>query len=359
MSLLEAASSIAPRAPRRRLPLLLLLAIVALPLLAGCSRQSRSSADAQASGAVIARVNGFEVREGHLAMAEEELGGDAELSQLPPQVKREHLLNYVIQVVLLAQAAEARKLQDTDDFRQRLAFTRSKLLMIQMLQANAKEAASDEALRRVYDEQVRPLGGTEEVRARHILFAADPKDEKSLAAAEAKARATLERIKAGEDFAALATELTDDPAGKKDGGDLGYFTKQQMVPEFANVAFQMFKGQVSNPVRTQFGYHIIKLEDRRTRPLPEFDTVRDRIAVVVMRQAQAALFKQLVEKAKIERLDKGPPSETASPPVAPPAEAAPPQEGASPPQGTPPPPPAPPVETTPQLEGGPVIKKKQ
>jgi peptidyl-prolyl cis-trans isomerase C len=89
-----------------------------------------------------------------------------------------------------------------------------------------------------------------------------------------------------------------------------------MVPEFANVAFQMFPGQVSNPVRTQFGYHIIKLEDRRNRPVPEYEKVRDQIEAFVVRRAQTELIAQLRDKAKIERLDKkGAPATGTSPPV--------------------------------------------
>ncbi len=247
-------------------------------------------------------MNGADIRESHLAMAEDDLG--AELQQLPPDVRRDHLISYVADVILAAQAAEALSLQNNDEFKQREAFLRRKLLMGVMLQKHARDSTSDEALRKVYDEQIRPMGATEEVRARHILFRADPKDAKALAEAEERARAALERIKKGEEFAALASELTEDPSGKENGGDLDYFTKEQMVPEFANIAFQMSPGQVSNPIRTQFGWHIIKLEDRRNRPVPEFDKVRPQIETFVVRRAQGELISQLREKAKIEHLGK-------------------------------------------------------
>ena len=115
----------------------------------------------------------------------------------------------------------------------------------------------------------------QEVRARHLFFrVADPNDQDADKEAEAKARATLARIKAGEDFTPLAKELTDDPRGKQDGGDLGYFTEDQMVPEFSEVAFNLDKGQVSDPVKTAFGWHIIKIEDKRKRH-EEWQPVRD------------------------------------------------------------------------------------
>jgi peptidyl-prolyl cis-trans isomerase C len=277
------------------------LALLMLPIAAGCSQQSSSSAGS-ASDPVIARVNGFDIRESQIAMAEDDLGVD--LQQLAPDVRREHLISYVADIVLAAQAAEARNLQNSDDFKQRESFLRNKLLMGLMLQDHARATTSDEALRKVYDEQVKPMGAAEEIRARHILFRADPKDEKAQAEAQARAQAALERLKKGEDFATVASELTEDPSGKENGGDLDYFTKDQMVPEFANVAFQMFPGQTSNPIRTQFGWHIIKLEDRRNRPVPEFDKVRAQIETFLVQRAQTELIAQLREKAKIERLDK-------------------------------------------------------
>jgi peptidyl-prolyl cis-trans isomerase C len=293
---------VASRRMRAPFALFAALALLALPAVSGCSQESSSSSSASsASDAIVARVNGVAIRESDLAMAEDDLGAD--LQQVSPDIKREHLITYVADIMLVARAAEERKLQDSAEFRQRQAFLRSKLLMGALLQQHAKAAITDEALRQVYDQQVKPMGATEEVRARHILFRADPKDAKALAEAEAKARAALERIKKGEDFAKLASELTEDPSGKQNGGDLGYFPKDQMVPEFANVAFQMYPGQVSNPVKSPFGWHIIKLEDRRKRPVPEFEQVRDQIVAFVVRRAQSELVAQLREKAKIERLD--------------------------------------------------------
>jgi peptidyl-prolyl cis-trans isomerase C len=285
------------------------LALLMLPIVTACGQQqpssSSSSGGASASDTVVARVDGLDIRESQLAMAEDDLGVD--LQQLPPETRREHLIDYVANVLLAARAAEARNLQNSNEFKQRESFMRSKHLMGALLQDHARTATSDEALRKVYDEQVKPMGATEEVRARHILFRADPKDEKAQAEAQARAQAAMERIKKGEDFATVAGELTEDPSGKENGGDLDYFTKEQMVPEFANIAFQMHPGQVSNPVRTQFGWHIIKLEDRRNRPVPEFEKVRNQIETFLARRAQTELVTQLREKAKIERLEKSAP----------------------------------------------------
>jgi peptidyl-prolyl cis-trans isomerase C len=136
------------------------------------------------------------------------------------------------------------------------------------------------------------MSGQDEVHARHILV--ESEDE---------AKAIVDLLKAGGDFAALAKERSKDP-GAAEGGDLGYFTKDQMVPEFAEVAFKMFPGQVSNPVKTQFGWHVIKLEDKRTKQPPEFGKVRDQIESFLSRKAQTEFVSKLRQSAKIERLDK-------------------------------------------------------
>jgi peptidyl-prolyl cis-trans isomerase C len=147
-------------------------------------------------------------------------------------------------------------------------------------------------MRKVYDEAVKPMAAEEEVRARHILVET-----------EEEAKAILEQLKGGANFAALAKEKSKDPGGA-DGGDLGFFAKGQMVPEFSEVAFKMFEGQLSNPVKSQFGWHIIKMEEKRKRPVPDYDKVKDQIEAYVGRRAQTEFVAQLREAAKIERLDR-------------------------------------------------------
>jgi peptidyl-prolyl cis-trans isomerase C len=156
------------------------------------------------------------------------------------------------------------------------------------------------------------------VHARHILFrVANPNDEKASKEAEDKVKAAIARLKNGEDFAKLANELTEDPSGKKDGGDLGYFTKDQMVPEFSAAAFKLEKGQISDPIKTQFGWHVLKVEDRRKREPPDFDKVKAQLENYVERKAQVELVNKLRADAKIERLDK--PAQPAQPEQAQPA----------------------------------------
>jgi peptidyl-prolyl cis-trans isomerase C len=164
--------------------------------------------------------------------------------------------------------------------------------MESLLQDAGKSALSDAAEHQVYDEAIKQVKTEEEVHARHILVPT-----------EDEAKAILVQLKGGADFATLAKEKSKDP-GAAEGGDLGYFTKDQMVPEFADVAFKLDKGQLSDPVKTQFGWHIIKVEDKRTKPTPTFDQVKPQIENYVAHRAQAQLVENLRKSATIERLDK-------------------------------------------------------
>jgi peptidyl-prolyl cis-trans isomerase C len=252
---------------------------------------------------VIARVNGVEIHQGDLAIAEEDVGQN--LPQGGEDAKRDYLVSYLSDMILLAQAAEEKRIQDDPDFKRHAAFARNKVLMEVLLQNEGKKAITDKALRTVYDDAVKQMGDEEEVHARHILFrVANPADEKASKEAEDKVKAVIERLNKGEDFAKLANELTEDPSGRKDGGDLGYFTKEQMVPEFSAVAFKLDKGKISDPIKTQFGWHVLKVEDKRKKQPPEFDKVKGQLENYVERKAQVDLVTKLRTAAKIERLDK-------------------------------------------------------
>lgn len=309
--------------PRRtpspyRLCLMAAAAILIAPLVA-CGQGSQPKM--QESGSVtnlppdpqdpvVAKVDGIEIRESDLTIAQEDFGQNA--PALTADAKREYLIAYLSDIILVAKAAERKKLGETADFQRRLRFTRHKLLAEARLQDEIKSTVTEEAMRSVYNEAVKGMNtNEEEVRARHILIrVTDPKDEKASKQAENKIRALIERLKKGEDFAALANEFTEDPSGKQNGGDLDYFTKDQMVPEFSAAAFRLEKGQISEPVRTQFGWHVLKVEDKRIRQPPQYEQVKDQLRNIVMRKAQAELIGKLRAEAKIERTDK--PAETRS-----------------------------------------------
>jgi peptidyl-prolyl cis-trans isomerase C len=256
---------------------------------------------AQDKDPLLAKVNGVEVHRSDLAVAEEEAG---QLPPMSPDAKKDYLVQFVADMILVSKAAEDKKMADTPVFKQRLAFARNKLLMEELLQSTGKAALTDEAMHKVYDDAVKQMGEQQEVHARHILIRAAAGDDKASAAAKAKIEATIARLKKGEDFEKVAKEVTEDPSGKANGGDLGYFTKEQMVPEFSDVAFKLDKGQISEPVKTQFGWHVIKVEDKRVKPAPTFDQVKPQIEQFVTRKAQAELVQNLRASAKIEKMYK-------------------------------------------------------
>jgi peptidyl-prolyl cis-trans isomerase C len=290
----------------KRLILPFRTAVAALAV-AGCAAVVFASAvqvRAQDANPVLAKVNGVEIRQSDLNMAEEELGS-GQLAQMDPATKRENLLSYVIDLKIVAKAAEDKKLGDTDAFKKSLAFARDRLLMDKLLTDEAKAATTEAAMRKVYDEAASQMGGDEEVRARHILV--ESEDE---------AKQIVDELKKGGDFAEIAKKKSKDP-GAQDGGDLGYFTKEQMVPEFSKVAFEIEPGKVSDPVKSQFGWHVIKVEDKRKRKAPEFDQVKPQIETYVTRKAQADLVAKLREGAKVERIeaksDAAPPAKDVTP----------------------------------------------
>jgi peptidyl-prolyl cis-trans isomerase C len=272
---------------------------------------------AQDKDPLVAKVNGTEIHQSDLAVAEEEAG---QIPPMSPDAKKDYLVQFLADMILVSKAAEAKKMADSDSFKRRIAFAREKLLMEDMLQSVGKSALTDEAMHKVYDEAVKQMGEVQEVHARHILIRAAPGDEKASKAAEDKIKAVIARLKKGEDFEKVAKEVTEDPSGKANGGDLGYFTKEQMVPEFSEVAFKLEKGQISEPVKTQFGWHVIKVDDKRVKPLPTFEEVKPQIEQFVTRKAQAELVTSLRASAKIEKMYK---VEEPKAPAVPPAPAAP------------------------------------
>jgi peptidyl-prolyl cis-trans isomerase C len=155
-----------------------------------------------------------------------------------------------------------------------------------------KASVSDADARKIYDDQVKLLKPEEEVSARHILVET-----------EEQAKALKEKLNNGADFVQLAKENSKDPGSKDDGGNLGYFGHGQMVPQFEDIVFKLKKGEVSDPVKTQFGWHLVKLEDRRTKQPPAFDIVKDRIVQsLLLKKAQQSAV-ELRGKSKIELVD--------------------------------------------------------
>ncbi|MBN9443304.1 peptidylprolyl isomerase [Bosea sp. (in: a-proteobacteria)] len=256
---------------------------------------------------VVAKVDGIPITQQEVELATEDLG--ERLAQLPEDRKRDEVINYLVDLKLGAKAAAEAKVADTPDFAARLAYYREKVLLDQYLTGLGKKAVTEEAAKKLYEDTTKAMAPEEEAHARHILVET-----------EDQAKAVVDRLKKGEDFAKVAADVSKDPGSGKEGGDLGWFTKDRMVPEFAEAAFKLKKGEVSAPVKSQFGWHVIKLEDKRTKPLPDFAAVKPQIEQYLERKAQQDAVLALREKAKVERLDKPAAPAAPAPDAAKPAE---------------------------------------
>lgn len=303
MTLVSTTAASSPTITRLRIGLLaatagcFALALLAVPL-----------AHAQGADPVVAKVDGAEIRQSDIDTAAEELGSS--LQQMDPATRRDNILSFLIDMKIVAKAAADKKVAEGEDFKKKLAFARDRLLMDQLLANEGKTATTPENMKKVYEEAAKQITAEPEVRARHILV--ETEDE---------AKQVAEELKKGADFAELAKKKSKDP-GASDGGDLGYFTKDQMVPEFSKVAFETEAGKISAPVKSQFGWHVIKVEDKRNRQAPDFEQVKAQIETYVTRKAQADYVAKLREAAKVERVDAKP-ADAAPPAATPPAAKAP------------------------------------
>jgi peptidyl-prolyl cis-trans isomerase C len=257
-------------------------------------------APASADPKVLATVDGSPITEADLADAMADIGPGLP-EKLEGAERQKYVLDYLVDLKLVAKKAYADKLDASAEYARRLAYFKDKLAMEALMGDIAKSAATDAAAHKAYDEAAAAQPPEPEIHARHILLASEDDAKKALA-----------RVKAGEDFAKVATELSKDPAGE--GGDLGWFTKDRMVPEFSAVAFTMQPGQISDPVKTQFGWHIIKVEEKRMKTFPPYDQLKEQAMRYVAQKAQSELIADLRGKAKIDMMDDAAkPAETDAP----------------------------------------------
>ena len=243
-----------------------------------------------AQDAIIAKVNGKAITEGDMKFAEAEIGGD--LGTLPETTKRRVLVEFLIENQLFADQADKLKLGSGANYDERMQYWRRRTLRDVFFDKTFKDSVSEDEAKKFFDQQVGAMKPREEIRARHIRV--QSKDE---------AVEVYEKLQHGGDFAALAKEYSKDPGSKDQGGELGFFSRGQMVPKFEEAAFKLKKGEVSEPFETQFGWHVVKIDDRREQPAPSFDAVKDRVrAAIIHRKAEQAAA-DLRRQATIEYVD--------------------------------------------------------
>jgi peptidyl-prolyl cis-trans isomerase C len=243
---------------------------------------------ALADDVVVARVNGVEIKQSDLNFAASEVG--ARLANLPEADRKRVLLQFLIENELMAGAGQSGNLDKDASFEARAKYHQRRALRDAFFDAKITDAVAEADAKKIYDEKISQVKPEQEIHARHILVAT-----------EDEAKEVVERLKKGEDFATLAKEKSKD--ANAEGGDLGFFSRGQMLKPFEDAAFALEVGQISDPVQTQFGWHIIKVEEKRDQPLPTFDQVKAAIVAQLVQQKAQQVITGLRDSAKIEVVD--------------------------------------------------------
>lgn len=250
-----------------------------------------SAAAQDSADPVVGRVDGSEIRQSDIVAAYETL--PEEYKVLPVERLHKVLLDRSIDDTLIAAQAKELSFDDDEDIQNRLRMARAQIFREAYFLRVIERKVTEEAMRARYDEMIAEMPETEEVWARHILL--ESEDDARTVAAEASQE--------GADFGELAKEHSQGPSASE-GGDLGYFAREEMVPEFADAAFALQPGEVTaEPVKTQFGWHVIKVEDRRTREAPAFEELREQIQSELSQAAIAEGIVELRKGAEIERFE--------------------------------------------------------
>jgi peptidyl-prolyl cis-trans isomerase C len=241
--------------------------LLAVPALATFAQDATATAPDQ--NTVVATIGSHSITEADLTFAAEDMAQD--LAQLPPDERRAFLVRILIDMKVMAEAAREAGMDKTETFAQRLEYLEERALRRAYFNDEIVAGVTEEAARAEYDKFAAEYTPEDEVHARHILV-----EE------EAKANELKAELDKGADFAKLAAENSIDP-GAANGGDLGFFGKGMMVAPFEEAAFALVNaGDVSAPVQSQFGWHIIKLEEKRQSAPPTFEQVAGQIQQQLM-----------------------------------------------------------------------------
>ncbi|AZN70022.1 peptidylprolyl isomerase [Georhizobium profundi] len=239
---------------------------------------------------VVARVNGQEITAADLAIAEEMYG--PQLGQMPEDARRSVLVNALIELRIVADAAREANVTEQDAFKRQLAFFEAQTLRSVFIEQRVADAVTDEAIRAAYDGQVGSFPTVAERKLRHILVGT-----------EDEATDIINALEAGQSFADLAQERSIDAVSKAKGGDLGFVAEGEIMPEVEEAAAELEPGQFTrSPVATAFGFHVVMLEEARNRPPPAFETVEPQIRQALASAEEQRLLAGLRAAAQVEKL---------------------------------------------------------
>ena len=251
---------------------------------------------------LLARVNGDEIHASDLADAAASLPD--ELRGMPQSMLYPMLLDQLIDRRAIIMLARKQNLAAEPAVQKQIARATDAALQNALLTREITPALSDEAIKARYDRDYANKPGEEEADAAHILVAD-----------EDKARAIIKQLDAGADFSKLAAENSTDPSAKQNNGDLGFFKRTDMLPEFSDAAFALKPGEITQtPVKTRFGWHVIKLISRRTAPAPTLDQVRDDVRQSLIQEGVTRVLAQAKQGLDIQKFNPDGTVQTDAPP---------------------------------------------
>ncbi len=249
--------------------------------------QSEPPAASPPPETVVAIINGTKITRADVI---------ASARSLPPQYQQQidaifpALIDRLVDLTLLSDVGRAQNLQDDAEVKSRVAQFTDQVIQEMVIRRHIETMMTEEAIKARYEKFVAEQPAQTEVHAQHILVAS-----------EAEAKDVITQLAGGADFSTLAKEKSTDPSAKQNGGDLGYFAAGDMVPEFERAAFALEKGQSSQePVQSQFGWHVIKVVDRREKTPPTLDEARGQIQELLSSELVTSYVTALRADAKIE-----------------------------------------------------------
>ncbi|MTJ83583.1 MAG: parvulin peptidyl-prolyl isomerase [Telmatospirillum sp.] len=239
---------------------------------------------------VVATINGKEIHRSAVVQAQQAI---PQLRQMPLDAVYDQLLDHVVTGQLLLDQARQMKLDDDPQVKSAVEDAHNRILQQAYLSKRVEADISEDAVKQRYEEVKKTLPPKEEVKVRHILLDS-----------EADAKKVIADLKGGAKFEDLAKAKTKDPSGTANGGDLGYIGKGDTVPEFSEAAFKLKPGEVSKtPVKSQFGWHVIKVEDRRMAPPPSYDEVKGAIRNELAQKDVQTVIEGLKAQAQVKKFN--------------------------------------------------------
>ncbi len=244
-----------------------------------------------AENTVLANIDGQPITEADVQMTMRDLA--QQFAKIPAEKQKSAALQALIEIRLMAAQGRTEGIDQTQEFKRQQQFLMDRVLHQSVIDSAVASKITEEDLKKRYDEEIARMPVENEINARHILVKTEEEAKKLVA-----------ELDSGAKFEELAAKHTTDPSGKDTGGDLGYFGAGMMVPEFEKAAFALEIGSYTKvPVATQFGFHIIKLIEKRAKPAPAFEQVKDQIKSALLRDRYTAYLDTLRAASKVEILD--------------------------------------------------------